>query len=389
MKFRHISTVGVFNTTRFSAVPTNDSYFTGANPGTIVEGSPTVLYNDLAFCKEVRLIYTHGTLYEAEAQVNADWNETDESSKAYILNKPVIPDSQVQSNWNETDTTSRAFIQNKPTDLVRTSNIEGLLRNDGTVYTGKYLEQSQDLDNFQASEGKIVQYTGATNAEYTNGYVYKRVGTRTIIPAGTEYIEINDQTNEFIKVGIENGRYYKVNDYEEIYWDVAYIDANYQWGIPIKRSDGYRASTEIGIHVYIYNKIKRITNIQRLDANGYLIYNYTKGTGRNSIIEFDDNTQVELDTYSQGSGTPIESDVLSIYENINGVRIYKRNGYSGFLFAEYWGGEKRACYIGKFTKHNTEEETIIDTTEWKQWDTQPREDTSHYVTDSDIGWIEH
>lgn len=346
-------------------------------------------------------------------QVQSNWNETDETSKAYILNKPEIPDAQIQADWNETNESSKAFIQNKPTipeaqvnadwnsesgksqilnkptDLVRKSDIEGLLKNDGTVYTGKYLEQVDDLDNFQASEGKIVQYTGATNAEYTNGYVYKRVGTRTIIPAGTEYIEINDQTNEFIKVGIENGRYYKVNDYEEIYWDVAYIDANYQWGIPIKRSDGYHVSTEIGIHVYIYDKIKRITNIQRLDANGYLINYYTKGTGRNSIIEFDDNTQVELDTYDQGSGTPIGSHVLSIYENINGVRIYKHDGYSGFLFTEYWGGEKRACYIGKFTKHNTEEETIIDTTEWKQWDTQPREDTSHYVTDTEIGWIEH
>ena len=85
MKFRHISTAGVYNTTRFSAVPTNDAYFTGADPGTIIEGSPTVLYDDIVFCKEAKLIYTHGTLYEA--QVNADWNST--SGKSQILNKPT------------------------------------------------------------------------------------------------------------------------------------------------------------------------------------------------------------------------------------------------------------------------------------------------------------
>lgn len=50
-----------------------------------------------------------------EAQVQSNWNETNPSSKAYIQNKPTIPDAQVQSNWNETNTSSKAYIQNKPT----------------------------------------------------------------------------------------------------------------------------------------------------------------------------------------------------------------------------------------------------------------------------------
>ena len=47
--------------------------------------------------------------------VQSDWNESDSSSLAYILNKPTIPAAQVQSDWNETDNTSLAYIQNKPT----------------------------------------------------------------------------------------------------------------------------------------------------------------------------------------------------------------------------------------------------------------------------------
>ena len=47
--------------------------------------------------------------------VQSDWNETDSSSLAYILNKPTIPAAQVQSDWNENDNTSLAYIQNKPT----------------------------------------------------------------------------------------------------------------------------------------------------------------------------------------------------------------------------------------------------------------------------------
>ena len=49
------------------------------------------------------------------AQVQSNWNETDQTSKAYIQNKPTIPAAQVQADWNEADQTSKAYIQNKPT----------------------------------------------------------------------------------------------------------------------------------------------------------------------------------------------------------------------------------------------------------------------------------
>ncbi|MBQ9435345.1 MAG: fibronectin type III domain-containing protein, partial [Bacteroidales bacterium] len=86
---------------------------------------------------------------EVPAQVNANWTEDDNTSAAYIQNKPTIPTvnnatitvvqggvtlgtftvntdenttievptpaEQVQANWTELDATSEAFIQNKPT----------------------------------------------------------------------------------------------------------------------------------------------------------------------------------------------------------------------------------------------------------------------------------
>lgn len=89
----------------------------------------------------------------AEANVQSDWNQSDNTSDSFILNKPTIPtdaaqiantpsgdlvatdvqgalnelqgditalaaasgDPNVQSDWNETSTTSDAFILNKPT----------------------------------------------------------------------------------------------------------------------------------------------------------------------------------------------------------------------------------------------------------------------------------
>ena len=45
--------------------------------------------------------------------VQSDWNVSDTTSNAYILNKPTIP-TLVQSDWNVSDTTSNAYILNKP-----------------------------------------------------------------------------------------------------------------------------------------------------------------------------------------------------------------------------------------------------------------------------------
>lgn len=48
-------------------------------------------------------------------QVQADWEESDSNSKAFIANKPTIPAAQVQADWNQTSDTKPDYIQNKPT----------------------------------------------------------------------------------------------------------------------------------------------------------------------------------------------------------------------------------------------------------------------------------
>lgn len=74
------------------------------------------------------------------AQIQSDWNQSDNTQLDFIKNKPSIPDvvsgtndgtnwtsitigsttksipaAQVQANWNETNSSSAAYIQNKPT----------------------------------------------------------------------------------------------------------------------------------------------------------------------------------------------------------------------------------------------------------------------------------
>ena len=66
------------------------------------------------------------------AQVQSDWNQSDNTKKDYIKNKPSIPAAQVQSNWNESDSSSKAYIQNKPT-IPNVPSSSGA--NDGDVLT--------------------------------------------------------------------------------------------------------------------------------------------------------------------------------------------------------------------------------------------------------------
>ena len=62
-------------------------------------------------------------------QIQADWNQADNTQVSFIRNKPTlfsgnyndlsnkptIPDAQIQSDWNQADSTAKDFIKNKPT----------------------------------------------------------------------------------------------------------------------------------------------------------------------------------------------------------------------------------------------------------------------------------
>lgn len=52
----------------------------------------------------------------AENIVQADWNEDDTESMAFIKNKPTIP-VQANADWNENDSAEASYIENKPFDI--------------------------------------------------------------------------------------------------------------------------------------------------------------------------------------------------------------------------------------------------------------------------------
>lgn len=61
-KAHHIESLSEFNSLKFSYDSTNTHYFTGGT-STVVEGTPDILYTDIAYIKPLSCIYTHAKIY--------------------------------------------------------------------------------------------------------------------------------------------------------------------------------------------------------------------------------------------------------------------------------------------------------------------------------------
>ena len=104
----------------------------------------------------------------AQGQVQANWAETDTTSKAYINNKPTIPDAQIQSDWSQSDNTKKDFIKNKPDlstkqdTLVSGTNIK-TINNNSILGSGNL-----DIDALPSQTGNADKFlkTDGTNASW-------------------------------------------------------------------------------------------------------------------------------------------------------------------------------------------------------------------------------
>lgn len=192
------------------------------------------------------------------AQVQSNWNESDNTSKAFILNKPdlsvyaqsanlatvattgdyadlenkpVIPAAQIQADWNETNTASKAYIQNKPTipaavTVDQTYDASSANPQSGTAVAGAIAAISVDEVPAVTSsdDGKVLKatYSGGTGsyswetetgATYTagdaigitNNVISVRTGTGLSINGGSTAPSnltaagfIDDRTNYFV-----------------------------------------------------------------------------------------------------------------------------------------------------------------------------------------------
>ncbi len=99
----------------------------------------------------------------AEVNVNADWNAT--SGDAEILNKPTIPNAQIQSDFNQTDNTKLDFIKNKPNLALKQDKIYDILNTEANILL---ITDISNVGKFALATDTRKEYKGIDNSGVLN-----------------------------------------------------------------------------------------------------------------------------------------------------------------------------------------------------------------------------
>lgn len=83
------------------------------------------------------------------AQIQSDWNQTDNAALDFIKNKPSIPAAQIQSDWSQSNNAALDFIKNKPSIPAAGLPAGGtagqiLTKVDETDYNAEWVENFAD-----------------------------------------------------------------------------------------------------------------------------------------------------------------------------------------------------------------------------------------------------
>ena len=140
------------NTTDLSTVATTGNYDDLTNKPTI----PTVPTTLSSFTDDLGSspTHTHSQYLTSHQDISGKANTADlatvATSGSYndLSNKPTIPDAQVQANWNETNSSSKAYIKNKPTIPTVPTTLSSFTDDLGSSPThthSQYLTSHQDI----------------------------------------------------------------------------------------------------------------------------------------------------------------------------------------------------------------------------------------------------
>ena len=225
-KAHHIETLSGFYSLKFSYDSTNTHYFTGGT-STVMEGTPDILYTDIAYIKPLSAIYTHAKIYPCPV-LEYDDVPTDGSSNPVtsdglydelrIVNTPTLTVGNITypivyldadefqflgydywDTWYEMyviphlDTDKAYVIKN-----IRDINSEGLTKDVAFSNSGNFIVKFEDID----SVSNQVDYVGYLE-------IFNDTGNKNDYHVGEDWISINVSSNSFnvtnIDMEAENG----------------------------------------------------------------------------------------------------------------------------------------------------------------------------------------
>ena len=169
-------------------------------------GSLWTLDNGISYiCTDSTIGAAVWGLYDANPQVNSDWNAV--SGVAEILNKPSIPAAQIQSDWNQTNNTLLDYIKNKPTipsgtvTSVATAGLisGGTITSSGTITTS--MNTNKLVGRFTASAGVMEEVTIGSGLTLTGAGTLNNTATPTPLGYYGAFSDITNQTAAVINTG--------------------------------------------------------------------------------------------------------------------------------------------------------------------------------------------
>ena len=167
-------------------------------------GSLWTLDNGISYiCTDSTIGAAVWGLYDANPQVNSDWNAT--SGVEEILNKPTIPAAQVNSDWNATS--GVAEILNKPTipsgtvTSVATAGLisGGTITSSGTITTS--MNTNKLVGRFTAGTGVMEEITIGSGLTLTGAGTLNNTATPTPLGYYGAFQDVTNQTAAVINTG--------------------------------------------------------------------------------------------------------------------------------------------------------------------------------------------
>ena len=315
-------------------------------------------YGSYIWTKDNTIYYSSGSVigsnsthYEFSQKINTvEILATVASTGSYndLKNKPTIPAAQVQANWNETSTSSKAYIQNKPT--IQNIGIE-----DVTFTTAWAAKTWTNLTNFNSE----YVWTDGENTYYSNGTIHKVLNKKTSTwdaktwSGLTNFYGYNVWTNG-TDIYYSSGTSHYVLNKSNSTWNskswsgvqtMKSFDGQYIWtdGTTIYYSDG----SKNGMFDGTYWQQKYWPNLEYPNAkyiwtDGTTIY-YSYGTTQ-YYLQYGSWTSKSWTTLSDFNGIDVWSDGTNVYYS-NATAQYKLNGSQWTIVT--WTGY--SSFSGQYT----------------------------------------
>lgn len=219
--FKYFSNLTSFYNHHPSSGPSDTGYIISENSATTI-GDPGIPWDSVCFIESEKLIWTHGEFFCQKDQAN--WNETNSSSTAYIQNKPTIPSIAGLATESYVNTKVAGIVNSAPETLDTLNELATALGNDPNFATTVSTEIGTKVSKTELSNQSYVTTTVLSNQSYVTQTFLSNQGYLT------SFTEIDPVFSASAAAGITSTNISTWNGKQDAISDLATIRSNASTG---------------------------------------------------------------------------------------------------------------------------------------------------------------